>query len=188
MPPFQPRNHPGSPYSFPRAYPPYSMPPHMPKRPRGRGGFLRNLLSKKGGSGGKALTGFERQRAAGSFISPAAQKLANPASLQDMLANTQQFLQTMQQMGPMVQQYGPIVKNLPAMWKLYRGLKNLPDLESESAEEKNKESKPSKKSDSTHSSEPAVKKKPQTAAKQQQALPQSKPKQQQGVSKPKLYI
>ena len=54
--------------------------------------------------------------------------LTNPSSINGFLANTQKVLNTAQQVGPMIQQYGPIVKNLPVMWKLYRGFKNAPDL------------------------------------------------------------
>lgn len=190
MAPFQPRSRPVSPYSFPRSYQPYNMPPQMPMRPRKGGGLLRNLLGKKGGSGGRSVAGFERQRSAGSFVSPAAQKLANPASLQDILANTQQFLQTMQQMGPVVQQYGPWVKNLPTMWKLYRGLKNLPDVETETSEEPKSASMPESEN---NQSEPRRKKQQApSAARKPARKPPSKPErsehQHTGSSKPKLYI
>ena len=37
-------------------------------------------------------------------------------------------MNTAQQVGPMINQYGPLVKNIPVMWKLYRGLKNAPDI------------------------------------------------------------
>lgn len=37
-----------------------------------------------------------------------------------------------------IQQVGPLVKNLPAMWKLYRGLKNAPN-EDEQDEQENRE-------------------------------------------------
>lgn len=48
----------------------------------------------------------------------------NPDSISRFLGQTQQVLRTGQQIGGMIQQYGPIVKNLPALWKIYRGLDN----------------------------------------------------------------
>ncbi|MDQ1001482.1 hypothetical protein QFZ28_001882 [Neobacillus niacini] len=63
------------------------------------------------------------------------QTLSNPESLTGFLNNTQQVLKTAQSLGPMIQQYGPIVKNLPMMWKLYKGFKDLP------TEEKSEEDK-----------------------------------------------
>jgi hypothetical protein len=41
----------------------------------------------------------------------------------------------------MVQQYGPMVKNLPAMWKLYRGLKNASNNTESSSTQSKAESK-----------------------------------------------
>jgi hypothetical protein len=94
------------------------------------GGILSKLLNKGGSSNAaRGLTGFERapQAAGGSAV----QGLLKPGSLNGFLNNTQQVLKTAQQVGPMIQQYGPMiqqygpmVKNLPAMWKLYRGLKD----------------------------------------------------------------
>lgn len=55
--------------------------------------------------------------------------LTNPESLTGLLNNTQNVLKTAQQLGPVIQQfqqYAPLVKNLPSLWKLYRGLKDAP--------------------------------------------------------------
>ena len=54
--------------------------------------------------------------------------LTNPGTINSFLTNTQKVLNTAQQVGPLVNQYGPIVKNLPMMWKLYRGLKDAPEF------------------------------------------------------------
>ena len=54
--------------------------------------------------------------------------LTNPGTINSFLTNTQKVLTTAQQVGPLVNQYGPIVKNLPMMWKLYRGLKDAPEF------------------------------------------------------------
>ncbi|MFC7783253.1 VrrA/YqfQ family protein [Rossellomorea sp. GCM10028870] len=102
----------------------------------GKGGLLSKLL-KKGdhqNSGGGLLqqfsrgdssantTGFDRSpQAAGGIL----QSLLNPGNVNSFLSNTQQMLQTAQQLGPMFQQYGPMVKNIPALWKLYRGFKDM---------------------------------------------------------------
>ncbi len=51
--------------------------------------------------------------------------LIQPSSISGFLQNTNQFLQTIQQFTPLVQQYGPMVRNIPMMWKLYQGFKNI---------------------------------------------------------------
>ncbi len=100
------------------------------------GGLLAKLLQKggKGSGASRSALPFNRMgmqnatRGGGSIL----QTLTNPASINGFLTNTQKVLNTAQQMGPLVQQvqqYGPIVKNLPAMWRLYKGLKNVPDTE-----------------------------------------------------------
>lgn len=61
------------------------------------------------------------------------QSLINPANLTGMLNNTQKVLQAAESITPLVQEYGPLVKNIPAMWKLYRGMKNIDDTNITSA-------------------------------------------------------
>ncbi|PAQ13310.1 hypothetical protein CD798_15760 [Bacillaceae bacterium SAOS 7] len=138
MPPFPPRPPQQSPFFYGPMMRPYptNRVPLSPQRMGGRGGrglgLLGRLLNRQGQSG-IPFTGFERQGVTRAGASTA-QQLANPMNFQQMLSNTQQVLQTMQQMGPIIEQYGPFVKNLPAMWKLYRGLKSLPDAEAENVE------------------------------------------------------
>lgn len=62
--------------------------------------------------------------------------LLNPGNLTSMLNNTQRVLQAAESFSPLVQQYGPLVKNIPAMWKLYRGLKDTDKAEPNKTEEK----------------------------------------------------
>jgi hypothetical protein len=94
------------------------------------GGLLSRLFGRfnqtGAAQGANALRSFPAQSAIGnrSLI----QTLTNPASINQFLSGTQKVLNTAQQAGPLIKQYGPIVKNLPAMWKLYRGLKDAPDL------------------------------------------------------------
>ncbi|MBB6446003.1 YqfQ family protein [Bacillus benzoevorans] len=105
-----------------------------PMRQRQGGGLLAKLLGGKqrGGAPRNLLGGMAGQNTArGPSI---LQSLTNPSSINGFLTNTQKVLNTAQQLGPLVQQvqqYGPLVKNLPAMWRLYRGLKNVPDAETE---------------------------------------------------------
>ncbi|MFK2824387.1 VrrA/YqfQ family protein [Bacillus sp. B190/17] len=120
MMPFPRNSRPLPPHYYPPAARPFPRPSAMP-RSAGRGLFGR---LKQGG--GRGLTGFER-KGAGS----AAQKAADPINLQQILSNTQQVLKTMQQAGPIIEQYGPLVRNLPSMWKLYKGLKTLPEEKKE---------------------------------------------------------
>ena len=98
---------------------------------RNGGGLLAKILGgKKQGNQSGGFRGIQTaSRAASSGtggVGSILQTLSNPASLTGFLNNTQQVLNTVQSFGPMIQQYGPIVKNLPMMWKLYKGFKDLP--------------------------------------------------------------
>lgn len=112
--------------------------PKMPG-PQGTGGGLLSRLFQR-----QAPAQTARSAAAGMFSrAPQAsggllQGLTNPGNLQSFLNNTQHVLKTAQQIGPMVQQYGPMVRNLPAMWKLYKGFKD--SSEEQEGEVKGKES------------------------------------------------
>ncbi|WP_080845033.1 VrrA/YqfQ family protein [Cytobacillus gottheilii] len=107
----------------------------------GGGGLLAKIL---GGGGNKAggAAGLLGSRTAGGAGAASSggflQTLTNPAAISGFLNNTQKVLHTANQIGPMVQQYGPMVKNLPAMWKLYRGLKDMPDADDTTEETENK--------------------------------------------------
>ncbi|WP_121611747.1 VrrA/YqfQ family protein [Mesobacillus foraminis] len=129
--------------------PQYRMGPMMgmrPAQPARQGGILAKLLGKgtqHGAGNGAGINGFvlgQRSASKGGLL----QTLTNPGALNGFLNNTQQVLKTAQSVGPMIQQYGPLVRNLPAMWKLYRGLKDLPDQEEEN-EPETKPDKPSAK-------------------------------------------
>lgn len=154
-----------------------------------RGGGLLSKLLGKGSSNPAAGIGAAKaagsSRASGGIL----QAISNPSSINGILTNTQKVLNTAQQIGPMVQQYGPLVRNLPSMWKLYKGLKDAPEQESASAdtgekpeentEEKASVKKSSKKKTSVQQtksveSHPAEKKSSKTSG--------------NGESRPKLYI
>jgi hypothetical protein len=101
---------------------------------RNGGGLLSKILGGK--KQGNQLTGPRgMQTARGAVpngtrgVGSILQTLSNPDSLTGFINNTQQVLKTAQSIGPMIQQYGPIVKNLPMMWKLYKGFKDLPTEE-----------------------------------------------------------
>ena len=139
------------PFQFGRQNPNPGFNMGMNQRGKGRGqgkGLLSKLLKKgenRGADGGGGLlqqfsrgdasansTGFERSpQAAGGII----QSLLNPGNVNSFLSNTQQMLQTAQQLGPMFQQYGPMVKNIPSLWKLYRGLKDMSDAPEENTDD-----------------------------------------------------
>jgi hypothetical protein len=132
-----------------------------------------------------------------------------PGGIMNFLNNTQQFLRTAQSIGPMVQQvqqFAPLVKNLPAMWKLYRGLKNASDDPESNEKSTSKTTKrsisksSSRKSNSTTSRQkdesssaisrdanseiPSKTKSKQVAWKKQT----NSSKSEKGSSTPKLYI
>jgi hypothetical protein len=116
-------------------------------------------------------------RGVGSII----QTLSNPDSLTGFINNTQQVLKTAQSIGPMIQQYGPIVKNLPMMWKLYKGFKDLP------TEEKSRDDDNPIMEEQAIQVEEEPKKKPKRK-KNLENEPVAERKQQNGPSLPKLYI
>ncbi len=146
-------------------------PPGMPPgQGMDRGGLLSRLFQRQVPSqAGRTAAGlFSRgsQTGGGSLL----QGLTNPGNIQSFLNNTQQVLRTAQQIGPMVQQYGPLVRNLPAMWKLYKGFKNAPE-EMNEKEEKASES----------SSKPS-------GEYEQESSNQKTSTTQSGESLPKLYV
>ncbi|TYS44293.1 YqfQ family protein [Bacillus infantis] len=156
----------------------------MQQTRQGGGGLLAKLLGK-GGNPASAAGGLNSMRAAAPGAANAAgsggflKSIANPSSISGFLSNTQKMLNTAQQFGPMVQQYGPMVKNLPAMWKLYRGLKSSGNEESEKEAASETKKAPS----------PPEKRETETAGFPQ---PSEAPKRAKapgkGSSSPKLYI
>ncbi len=111
----------------------------------------------------------------GSFI----QFLSNPQSIVNFLANTQKVLNTASQIGSVVQQYGPLIKNLPAMWKIYQGLKNADEDENEKAAEA--EISLPEESDTEEKEKTETKKRTPPSAKKENIG-------RKGQSVPKLYI
>lgn len=67
----------------------------------------------------------------------------DPAAISSFLNNTQQVLQAAKQISPIISQYGPLIRNFPALWKLYRGLKDATNQSTE--HESSNESSSSKK-------------------------------------------
>lgn len=154
------------------------------------GGLLAKLLGKgktQGAQAGMQMFGNAARSAAPAGGGGLLKSLADPTAITGFLNNTQRVLNTAQQIGPMVQQYGPIVKNLPAMWKLYRGLnaassdeetKEDVDVESTSTNQKSetkikqKRTNPVSTENDTHSVE----------------IEEVVPKRLHGKSVPKIYV
>jgi hypothetical protein len=156
------------------------------------GGLLAKLLNRGNAAQTAAsqfnplqgAAGFQRtaQAGGGSFL----KNILNPGSLNGFLNNTQQVLKTAQQVGPMiqqVQQYGPLVKNLPAMWKLYRGLSAAESDDDEPNNEIEKELKDDVQTDTKPS-----KKKPKKKPTKSSASEKPKKTKTKSGSQPKLYI
>ena len=158
--------------------------PMMSRTPQmrqgGGGGFLSKLLGKGKQmgqvSGAARSIGAQQVAGGGSLL----KSFTNPSAINGFLTNTQKVLSTAQQVGPLVQQYGPIVKNLPVMWKLYRGFKNAPNLTPEDKE-------PTLHDENNHISN-------QTKPTEQRKNPDESQerkkhnKKSPSLSKPKLYI
>lgn len=170
---------------------------NMRSKPPG-GGLLSKILGK--GSGGQRsgspagfFSGANPATRGGGTGGGILKTLADPSALNGFLSNTQKVLNTAQQFGPMVQQYSPLVRNLPSMWKLYRGLKDLPDTdeqttepEKEKHENKNKE-KNELKNENKNKNKNKIKsektEKPASSGKRAE-----KKKRTNGTSTPKLFI
>jgi hypothetical protein len=168
------------------SHPPMMNPMMRGPRQLGQGGgLLSKILGKKNPGGMGGLAG--PTRAAGSSGS-LMQTLSNPGGLTSFLNNTQQILKTAQTVGPMFQQYGPLIKNLPAMWKLYKGLKD-----GSSEKEETKDSKPDNNHAEMHSNieekeQPKSIKKITSQKKGQSTNNNKAHGRQKGASIPKLYI
>lgn len=162
------------------------------------GGLLSKLLGRGNTAGMQGMQGMQGMRSAanasgGGFL----KSLANPGSINGFLSNTQRVLKTAQQVGPMIQQYGPMIKNIPAMWKLYRGMKDMPDQEDENNEEKeqnqNKQvktgnSKPMLKAGNKNSSGDNKKNKTDEDESEVSPKKEQSKKLQKKKSQPKLFI
>ncbi|MEH6994492.1 VrrA/YqfQ family protein [Neobacillus drentensis] len=153
---------------------------------RSGGGLLSKILggkkqgNQRSGLGGAQTAG--RAASSGGGVGSLLQTLSNPNSLTGFLNNTQQVLNSVQSITPMIQQYGPLVKNIPMMWKLYKGFKDLP------TEEQSEESTPDTHLMAEESvSSPAEPKKMPKKKKviQSERVEEKRPN---GPSIPKLYI
>lgn len=120
-------------------------------RQAGGGGLLAKILGKGNAQGSQrgiqAFGGAGRSSATATQTGGLLKSLTDPTAISGFLNNTQRVLNTAQQIGPMVQQYGPLVKNLPAIWKLYRGF-NTTEAESDVENETNEGEKPIKRQES----------------------------------------
>jgi hypothetical protein len=152
---------------------------------RSGGGLLSKILggkNKNNGLGGlRGMQAAARGNSGGGGIGSILQTLSKPEGLSGILNNTQQVLKTAQSIAPMIQQYGPIVKNLPMMWKLYKGFKDLPS--GETAEE-NTSVTPVSEFEQAPQQTVKKKKKPEVEPTEQVEVRNN----QHGTSLPKLYI
>jgi hypothetical protein len=152
----------------------------------GQGGGLLSKILGKGNAGGMSrLGGMAGTPGAGSgsFL----QALGNPGGLSSILNNTQQVLRTAQTIGPMIQQYGPLVKNLPAMWKLFRGLKDATGDTEETTPSKD-ESHSESESESSEKKKPKTTRKPASKKNGYSTRNKKPPIKEKGASIPKMYI
>ncbi|RFU71722.1 hypothetical protein D0469_00945 [Peribacillus saganii] len=101
---------------------------------QGRGGLLSKLLGKSKPVPSSPISMFSLPSAPKAETGGLLASLKNPGSISSFLSNTQKVLQAAEAVGPMFQQYGPLVKNFPALWKLYKGLKDSDSVSSEEPE------------------------------------------------------
>ncbi|MFO1443440.1 hypothetical protein KDN24_09500 [Bacillus sp. Bva_UNVM-123] len=163
-----------------------------PMRQQGGGGLLSKLLGKgnqaRGAAAGGNVLGASRAATAATGATGATgeagggilKALSNPTAINGFLTNTQKMLNSASQLGPMVQQYGPLVKNIPSVWKLYKGMTGSKD-EAKNNEKKSTTEKKSKKKNAT------VKVKDNEKISENSPPPKAKEIKIR-MSKPKLYV
>ncbi|MEH7245582.1 VrrA/YqfQ family protein [Neobacillus niacini] len=154
---------------------------------RNGGGLLSKILGGKkqgtqsGGLRGMLTAGRAAPSGSGG-VGSILQTLSNPDGLTGFLNNTQQVLKTAQSFGPMIQQYGPMVKNIPMMWRLYKGFKDLP---SEENQDENTTETPKIAKDSVTASKP-VKRTKKVIDSEPERVEEKKRDNRSSI--PKLYI
>ena len=158
------------------------------------GGLLAKLLGKGNNQvaqPGGLLFGNAGRSAAPATSGGLLKSLTDPTAITGFLNNTQRVLNTAQQVGPLVQQYGPLVKNLPAMWKLYRGL-NAASSEDENKEDLDEKSEISEqKTESKNSRKRSVSKNTEAEEEAEESvieIDEIAPKKLKGKSVPKIYV
>lgn len=184
-----------SPYQGPGPMMGYPQGPMMNRPPQGQGkrggggGLLSKLLGKKNQRGASGPAAAASRTGGASGAGGILQSLSNPGAINGLLNNTQQIIKTAQTIGPMVQQYGPLVKNIPAMWKLYRGLK---DANVETEQDTKEKSVPVVDSDTQVSNTDIqeIEALPITSVKKKSSSNKKKPNppSRKGNSMPRLYI
>jgi hypothetical protein len=122
-------------------YPQQMTGPRMSRNGGNKGGGLLAKILGKGNQQGGAPGGIgSMTRAASSGGGGILKTLTNPDALNGLLNNTQTVIKTAQQLGPVIQQYGPLVRNLPSLWKLYKGLKDVTNENDHSESNENESS------------------------------------------------
>ncbi|MFC5557690.1 VrrA/YqfQ family protein [Ureibacillus thermophilus] len=77
---------------------------------------------------------------------PGFQAPKGTAKIDSILETANRFLATAQSFQPYIQQAAPMLRNLPALWKLYKGFQGIPSPGSPLNEEKRKPSRTSNES------------------------------------------
>ncbi|RHW41036.1 hypothetical protein D1B31_08805 [Neobacillus notoginsengisoli] len=100
----------------------------IPGQPSRGGGLLAKLFGRAaGGNQGAVARSAQSVIGGGEGAGSLLKSLGNPDTINSFLTNTQNVINTAQKFGPLFEQYGPLIKNLPSMWKLYRGMKSSDD-------------------------------------------------------------
>ncbi|MBS4217131.1 hypothetical protein KHA96_02245 [Bacillus sp. FJAT-49711] len=191
---------------MPGGMPPMFRGPSMGGRPFGRGIGGAQQFGPNARGGANMLGRLFQRQGTGSMAARAPQAanmfsrgvgqtsmlqgLTNPGSINSFLSNTQNVLNTARQIGPLVQQYGPVVRNLPAMWRLYKGFKSIPAGDSEDdAKAKTEETKTESVKTNHESAKKTTANISKSVDEQKKSVNRSvATSRQKGESVPKLYI
>ncbi|MET3699263.1 YqfQ-like protein [Bacillus oleivorans] len=148
--------------------------------PGGSGGLLSKLF-KGGARGANTASGFEGAARSNGLLQAASQ----PSGIMNILNQTQSVIQAASQIQPVIEQYGPLVRNLPAMWKLYRSLKD----DNEDSNEKDTTHNGKAKAQSAEQSKEKQKKQKSTSAKKaSHTTASAASKASNNRHRPKLYV
>jgi hypothetical protein len=167
------------------------------------GGLFSRLLGM--GNQSRGMGGLMGMQQAGRAAGAGGSMLGNSGGIMNFLNNTQQVLKTAQSFGPMVQQfqqYGSLVRNIPAMWKLYRGIKNSSNETETDTKSKNSskstKAKTSSNPDSSKTSKPQKNSQVESSSENKQKQSQQRKNRlgskqttssaSKGASVPKLYV
>ena len=109
------------------------IPPNIPIPPQGIPGAqgFQNFQGFQGYQGFQGIPPGAAEAAGAAGVAGAAAAASTPFRLDQFMNQAGQFVQSAQKYAPMIQQARPMLKNLPALWRLYKGFQSTPSSSKE---------------------------------------------------------